>query len=373
MNALEQEIQNRLTKCREKLVERNMEAYVITDSEDIWYLTNINYSPEQRPFFLIVFANQDPLFIVPKLEESHVQVPYFKYTIDTYFDVTAKKGQNWFEVVTRHLVNVNHVGVEDNVPWYLTYQTGDINWTPGDIIKQLRTIKSDYELDKIQFTAKVCSDVVCQTLATVHTGSNVLDLYMLPHKTQSEVISKNFSLTNRITNGVWPASYSYMPHSIPAMDAQVSKGPNVNVAVFKLAGYAAECERTFFTEEPTSEEQHHFKQMMQARKIMMDMIRPGVKASEVEKAVYSYFEEQGLTEHLLHRPGHGIGLNNHEEPTLSFGNDTQLKKNMVISVEPGLYFVGQGGYRHSDTVCITDNGYRFMTQAPDQLNELILK
>ncbi|KRL03290.1 hypothetical protein FC92_GL002084 [Liquorilactobacillus hordei DSM 19519] len=76
---------------------------------------------------------------------------------------------------------------------------------------------------------------------------------------------------------------------------------------------------------------------------------------------------------ILHRPGHGIGLNNHEWPTLSLGNDTVLQENMVVSVEPAIYFQNQGGYRHSDTAVITKNGYQMMTQAPTDLSELILK
>nr|WP_233419203.1 M24 family metallopeptidase [Liquorilactobacillus hordei] len=93
----------------------------------------------------------------------------------------------------------------------------------------------------------------------------------------------------------------------------------------------------------------------------------------MEKAVDEYFSEQGLMGNILHRPGHGIGLNNHEWPTLSLGNDTVLQENMVVSVEPAIYFQNQGGYRHSDTAVITKNGYQMMTQAPTDLSELILK
>lgn len=126
-------------------------------------------------------------------------------------------------------------------------------------------------------------------------------------------------------------------------------------------------------EKPTKEEELHFNQMMTARNIMLDMLRPGVKASEVETKVRDYLIDQHLTANILHRPGHGIGLNNHEEPTLSLGNDTVLKENMVVSVEPAIYFEGQGGYRHSDTVLITKDGYKLLTNAPVTLEELTVE
>ncbi|KRL35333.1 proline dipeptidase [Liquorilactobacillus uvarum DSM 19971] len=113
--------------------------------------------------------------------------------------------------------------------------------------------------------------------------------------------------------------------------------------------------------------------MMMARKIFLENLKPGNKASDIEKAVDDYFDKEDLANHILHRPGHGIGLNNHEWPTLSFGNDTILQENMVVSVEPAIYFENQGGYRHSDTVLITKNGYRLMTHAPVELKDLILK
>ncbi|MDN6671477.1 MAG: aminopeptidase P family N-terminal domain-containing protein, partial [Staphylococcus equorum] len=74
METFETELKNRNKNLQNLLKENNLDAYVITDPEDVWYFSNIAYSPEQRPFFFIAFPNKKPLFIVPKLEESHVDV-----------------------------------------------------------------------------------------------------------------------------------------------------------------------------------------------------------------------------------------------------------------------------------------------------------
>ncbi|CAH1851857.1 M24 family metallopeptidase [Convivina intestini] len=113
--------------------------------------------------------------------------------------------------------------------------------------------------------------------------------------------------------------------------------------------------------------------MMTARKYFLSLLKPGIRASEIEVAVDKYFQEEGLSGNVLHRPGHGIGLNNHEWSTLSLGNDPLLKEGMVVSVEPAIYFHELDGYRHSDAVAITKYGYHLMTHAPTELHDLILK
>jgi Xaa-Pro dipeptidase len=72
----------------------------------------------------------------------------------------------------------------------------------------------------------------------------------------------------------------------------------------------------------------------------------------------------------MHRTGHGIGLSNHEKPFMSIGDDEILKENMIISIEPGIYIDDVGGYRHSDTVLVTKNGYELLTKFPTDIDSM---
>lgn len=74
----------------------------------------------------------------------------------------------------------------------------------------------------------------------------------------------------------------------------------------------------------------------------------------------------------LHRTGHGIGLSNHEKPFVSIGDDEILKENMIISIEPGIYIDEIGGYRHSDTVLVTKEGYELLTKFPIDIESMII-
>lgn len=149
MSILSDEINNRIQNCQRFLQEKELSAYAVTDVEDIWYLTNIDYSPEQRPFFLIIYPDKKPLMLVPKLEESHIDVDYFDYDIQTYFDVTSEVGQNWYEVVTKKFEGLDKIGIESNALLEIPAKAPTVDWQPNDIIKKLREIKSAYEIAKI--------------------------------------------------------------------------------------------------------------------------------------------------------------------------------------------------------------------------------
>jgi Xaa-Pro dipeptidase len=108
--------------------------------------------------------------------------------------------------------------------------------------------------------------------------------------------------------------------------------------------------------------------MIEARSIAFGRIRPGVACGEIDAAVGEFLAAEGYDgeERRLHRTGHGIGLGNHEAPWIAAGSDEVLAANMVISIEPGLYLDGAapGGFRHSDTVLVTDDGFECLTRLP---------
>ena len=127
-----------------------------------------------------------------------------------------------------------------------------------------------------------------------------------------------------------------------------------------------------FVGEPHREQERMFVHMVALQDIAFDAIRPGAALLRRRPAVRAYFEQHELWPHWRHHTGHAIGLRYHEGPFLDSGDRTEIRPGMVFTVEPGLYAPDLGGFRHSDTVLVTDDGIEILTYYPRDLASLVI-
>ena len=149
-------------------------------------------------------------------------------------------------------------------------------------------------------------------------------------------------------------------------------GPHVSIVFAQVDGYGVEVERTFFLGSVPENAKDPFDAMFEARARAYELARPGAVMSEIDTAVRQVIMDRGYGDRILHRTGHGFGITGHEAPYLAEGYDRELEAGMLVSIEPGIYIPGQGGFRHSDTVLITDDGCVSLTTAPETLEELTI-
>jgi Xaa-Pro dipeptidase len=123
---------------------------------------------------------------------------------------------------------------------------------------------------------------------------------------------------------------------------------------------------------PTDRMRFFFDNMLAARQVAFDAIGPGTTCGDIDATVLRYFEKHDLQRYWRQHTGHGTGLRNHEAPFLDVGDSTPLQPGMVFTIEPGLYDDQVGGFRHSDTVVVTDEGYELLTQYPSDLESLTI-
>jgi Xaa-Pro aminopeptidase len=123
---------------------------------------------------------------------------------------------------------------------------------------------------------------------------------------------------------------------------------------------------------PTDAQKTMFDHMFNLQTLAIEMLEPGLPCAEVDKAVRAYFAKHDLMPFWKHHVGHTIGIRYHEGPFLDVGDPTPMMPGMVFTVEPGLYSPELGGYRHSDTVVVTEDGYEVLTYYPRDLESLIL-
>jgi Xaa-Pro aminopeptidase len=137
-------------------------------------------------------------------------------------------------------------------------------------------------------------------------------------------------------------------------------------------GYQAELERAVIIGPPTDRMRWLFDHMLGSREAALAAIVPGASCADVDGAVMDYFARNDLQRYWRQHTGHGAGLRNHEAPFLDVGDPTPLEPGMVFTIEPGLYDPEVGGFRHSDTVVVTETGYDLLTDYPTDLESLTL-
>ena len=137
-------------------------------------------------------------------------------------------------------------------------------------------------------------------------------------------------------------------------------------------GYNAELERAMIIGSPTDEQRRLFDHVVAAQQTAFDALRPGVTAADVDGAVLRYFEDNDLLPFWRQHTGHAIGLRNHEAPFLDVGDHTPIETGMVFTIEPGLYDDRLGGFRHSDTVLVVEDGIELLTSYPSDIESLTI-
>ena len=137
-------------------------------------------------------------------------------------------------------------------------------------------------------------------------------------------------------------------------------------------GYHAELERAMIIGQPTDEMRRLFDHMVAAQQVAFNAFRPGATCADVDGAVLRCFEENDLLPLWKQHTGHAIGLRNHEAPFLDVGDHTRIEPGMVFTIEPGVYSAGVGGFRHSDTILVTEDGIDILTDYPSDIESLTI-
>ncbi|MCS7364354.1 MAG: Xaa-Pro peptidase family protein [archaeon GB-1867-035] len=383
----------RIKEVRRILEKRKFDALILFSPIRIFYLTGYTVIPTERPIAFILPVADEPALFVPRLEEDHskFRVPFIKRRF-VYFEYPGVKHPMKVFAEALREMNLDDKNVASDAPGYpgimgykgpkLTDVLPSIKITLApEIIDDMRLIKSEEELNLIRESAK-----------WTNLAHRLLQEYTAPGLIETEVaIRASYEASVAMIKALGPeydpgaslparagfrgqiGAYSAYPHMLGG--SMIIKKGDVLVtgAGAKVGGYSAELERTMIIGKPTEKQAKYFNIMVKAQRASLDAFKPGIKASEVNKAAFKVFKEEGVPmEYVLHRVGHGIGLEGHEPPWIEDGDETILKPGMVFSCEPGIYIPGFAGFRHSDTVFITEDGVEIVTYYPRDLEDLII-
>lgn len=372
-----EELISRLEKVRSLMEQENLDYYVSFDPINIYYLTNFANYIHERPFILVIPKRGTMKFVVPLLETSHAgRRARCELELVTYFEFPAPKGENWFDRYHELIEKDARVGVESAMPLRI------YDHTPGlkiktDIIEECRLIKTEYEIGRTVHACKIVNKAHKIILDLCRPGEQFFKLYSETTNFMMGQLLKAIPNLNPMVSKpmayVLPPSISHDPHNIPNIFITMENGGPHESCIWGLFdGYGVELERSFFLGSVPEKAKDPFNAMMEARTLTFEKAIPGANFSDIDAAVRKVFKERGYSDKLLHRTGHGLGITGHEGPYIAMGYDREIEPGMIISIEPGIYIPGLGGFRHSDSVLITEDGNVSLTKAPETLDDLTI-
>ena len=367
--------QKRVERLQKYIGEQGLDAMLITSKDAVFYLSGASYDPVERPFIIILRPEGVPSLVVPRLEYEHMMKVEGFGEIHWYFEYPSIDGQNWYDYVNKDIGKGAVIGIEPSMPSVYRECLKAKKTVIVDYIDTMRLVKDASEINAIRLACKWTDYGMKMLHEGLYRGESVIEATMHARNIQTGgVKTTDFNyMTSSFLTAAWPAPKSAQPHSLPDLGSRMGDGPIVLMSFNRVNGYASENERTVFLGEPSDRDRRLFDQMMKAREIALSMVKPGTRCADIDLATQDYFKSLGYEDAIRHRTGHGIGLGNHEAPFLSAGGDHVLEENMVISIEPALYFDDIGGFRHSDTVLVTKTGYEIMTHYPVDLDSLTVK
>lgn len=369
-----QEFIERMKRLQASVRSNGLEAFLVTAQDSIYYLTGVTYAPLERPFFILVRPDAAPILLAPTLDREHLASAPNVGEVRSYWDYPSPPGQGWGEALLELVKGIDRLGVEPSLSQEIAQVIAAWQSRALPLVEGLRLVKSADEVAMIRQAARYADLGMQKIIHAAYNGVSEIEIFSLGRAVQLQIIKETEfdPLNTSVLTAAWPARLGTQPHGVPSIADRLGDGPHIGLSFLRANGYAAECERTFFVASPSQNMKEMFAVMLEARRRALALVRPGVPCAEIDRAANGFLRLEGLGDYLLHRTGHGFGLGNHEGPWVAVGSSDVLEENMLISIEPGLYIPGLGGFRHSDTVLVTADGNESLTQYPTELEALTL-
>jgi len=351
----------RLAALQSAARDAGFDALLFTPGADLRYLTGYNAHPLERLTCLVVPADGPVTLIVPRLERPAAEAspaPGTGVTIADHAD-----GSDPYPLVAKALgaaaqaggvVGIgNRMWAEHSLPLRAALPMMD-QYLAGGVIRELRMRKSAAEIDALAAAGAAIDSVHQRMGEWLRAGRTEADVAtdIKAAILESGHATADFAIVASGPNGA-------SPHH-ETSDRVIAAGEPIVVDIGGTmpTGYCSDSTRTYVIGEPPKEFLAYYEVLQQAQRAACDAVKPGMSCETINAVARDLITEAGYGEAFLHRTGHGIGLDGHEEPYIVEGNDLPLEAGMAFSIEPGIYLAGQHGARIEDIVVCTPHGVR---------------
>lgn len=346
---------DRLDRAQKELGAQGQDLLLVGPSSDFFYLTGHNAHASERMTLLAVPRAGKPFAVVPSFEATLmadrreiIELHAWPETQEPADVAAAKIGAADGKTVA--------VGQQLWATFLIRLQNAlpDAKWVDATpVLRELRMIKDAREIELMHEAGRRTDDAWHAFIKEPLSG-----------KTEQQALQRLTQLTEeRGLKVEWGLCASGPNSASPHHQSSERVIQQDDAVVFDwggtIEGYNSDVTRTVHVGEPSEEFRKVYEIVGRANQATLDAVRPGVACQELDRVARDLISDAGYGDAFLHRVGHGLGLDVHEEPYLVDGNDLPLAEGMVFSDEPGIYLAGRFGVRTEDAVvCTADGGMR---------------
>jgi Xaa-Pro aminopeptidase len=357
---------DRLERASAAAEARGIGALLITPSPDYTYLLGYQAPALERLTCLIVRAEGDSALLVPRLEE-----PLARHELGDLLDELDlhvwDETDDPYRLIQALLSGELRVAVQDQM-WARFALRLRAALDPAEVVEagpamsSLRKVKSPEEVDRLRAAARAADSAMETILAAPVAGNTEAEVSRRVRELLLEAghDEAGFGI---VASGPNAAS----PHHQPG-DRIIGDGDAIVLDIGgTLSGYWSDTTRTAHVGDPDPEFTALYTVLRDAQQAACDAVQPGVPCSEIDAVARNIIDDAGYADAFIHRTGHGIGMEGHEEPYIVASNDEPLQAGHAFSVEPGIYIRGRWGARIEDIVVCTDAGGERLNQTSTEL------
>lgn len=354
---------NRIDKLRQILEDRQIEAVLISQPENRYYLSGFDGSAG-----ILLITKQHKILATDfrYIERAGKQA--------TGFEVFRTTGEieKWLPGLINRL-SVKKLGFEADHTSYSLYKRLDSILTncklktsllPVDeLVESIRVIKEPQEIELITKAVAISDAAMDYVTSFIQPGMTELEIAWEIEKCLHERGSQSVAFDIIVASGPNAA----MPHVRPS-ERRIQPGEPVLIDMgARFQGYMSDISRTICLGEADDIFRRVYGVVVRAQQAAIDGIRDGISCISADNLARRVIEQAGYAEQFGHSLGHGLGLEIHEKPSISQSSKDNLANNMVFTIEPGIYLSGWGGVRVEDTVVLENGKIRVLSQAKKML------
>jgi Xaa-Pro aminopeptidase len=359
----------RLANAQAAAAAAGLDAIFVTPGADLRYLTGYDALALERLTCLVLPANGDPVLVVPALERPAAEA--------SPADALGLEILDWQEtddpvaLVAKLVPAARLVGVDDHM-WaekllrFRAAMPDAEQVLAGPVLRELRIRKSADEIAALGTAGAAIDRVHARMGEWLRAGRTERDV---SRDIADAIIIEGHQRVDFVIVAAGPNSAS-PHHGTSGRVIKVGDPVVVDIGGTTDDGYCSDETRTYVLGAPPEGFVEAYDALQRAQAAAVEHARPGVKAESVDAAARDVLTAAGLGDSFVHRTGHGIGLETHEEPYIVAGNTRVLELGMAFSIEPGFYLAGRFGARIEDIVVITPDGADRLNLRPRDLTFL---